>query len=77
MISKTTLEGLAHHEITNALNERNHDKIQGCDSNNLIKAANPCGRAQYFHLESQWKGFGRKRELKDLSKGSTLQGVQG
>jgi hypothetical protein len=33
--------------------------------------------AQYFHLESQWKELGRKRKLKDLAKGSTLQGVQG
>jgi hypothetical protein len=77
MILKTTLEGLAQHEITNALNERDHGKIQECDSNNLIKAANPCGRAQYFHLEAQWKELGRKRKLKDLAKGYTLQGVQG
>jgi hypothetical protein len=33
--------------------------------------------AQYFHLEFQWKELGRKRKLKDLAKGSTLQGVQG
>jgi hypothetical protein len=28
-------------------------------------------------LESQWKELGRKRKLKDLAKGSTLQGAQG
>jgi hypothetical protein len=70
-------KGYLKHEITNDLNERNHGKIHGYDSNNLIKATIPCGRAQYFHLESQWKALGHKRKLKDLAKGSTLQGVQG
>jgi hypothetical protein len=41
------------------------------------KQQNPCGRAQYFHSEFQWKELGRKRKLKDLAKGSTLQGLQG
>jgi hypothetical protein len=57
--------------------ERNRSRIQGCDPNNLIKAANPCGRVEYFNSEFQWKELGQKWELKEFTKGSTLQGVQG
>jgi hypothetical protein len=52
---------------TEALDERNHGRTHGCGSNNPIKATNPFGRVEYFHLEFQWRELHRKRELMDLT----------
>jgi hypothetical protein len=59
------------------MNKRYKDRIYEGDSHNSFEEANMHGRIGILYSELQWKELGHKRKLKGLTKGSTLQGVQG